>query len=689
MFETIFFNFGGGDPLSRVIIGFIMLMAFVFTVSELWIVIRYKRSLKPVEDLNEWLKSDPVNLSELGFKLEELIHSYFLSTKSIEGDKILSKEGSRYLLSANPSSLIPVLPTSPNRFIPALLTTAGVLGTFLGISLGLSDFDPGGDSKKLMSSAIILLGGMKTAFYTSLVGMFFSLLFMIWLFAMAKAREWFYFKVKSKLSSKCLMVSPVALLHNMVPANQNELIAKQLQAADSSIESNTKVVNTLNEIRESLSQFDSDLIAKQLKAAESTIISNHKVVTSLNGINESLVEFNGEKIVRSISEAIHASVSQEIAPVLTSIGDEIRTLKDIKEQNGQEIISLITAALRKDVIEPFNEHLTNNTDVIAKTSSALDTLTAELSVVMTGLGETTKTLNSFQQETLLKLQDFAASLKEILGQFESSTEDVLDRVANEIKMAIAESISGMESQREAFENSSRLASEAFVEQNKTLENIGLESSQLMNDAKENLLTGLSDIDTKVKSMSDIVQSELEHFRIEYQNNLTAFFEQQSNLLEDTLGKQRDGLASVVDDFKTVFKEENNLRENQFNTLVTHHEKQVESVKIVRELIEAVGLTNSTVFNQIEDASKTVNKQVGLLRKEYEKASEKFNAITERMPEAMDEYLNNARDSHQQFFTNFDDAAAQAHGKLAEAANLLVTAMQQIDIQMNRNEVGVG
>jgi hypothetical protein len=524
-----------------------------------------------------------------------------------------------------------------------------MLGTFLGISLGLIDFDPGGDSKALMSSALILLGGMKTAFYTSLVGMFFSLIFMLWLFVMAKTRELYYLKLKSKLTRKCLMVSPVALLHNIAPSNQDELIAQQL------------------------------------KAAESIIISNHKVVTSLKGINESLSQFDGETIIESITEAVHNSMSNEVAPVLASISEEIKTLREIKKENGQEIISLMISAIKEDVIEPFNEHLAKNTNVIASASAALEKLSAELSDVMTGLGETTETLNSFQRDTLQKLQEFAASLKEILSQFESSTEEVLDRVASEIEKAISESISGMKSQRDAFENSSRLASEAFIKQNRTLESIGIESSQLMNDAKENLLAGLSDIDEKVKSMSGVVQSELEHFRVEYQNNLNSFFEQQSNLLEETLGKQRDGLAGVVDDFKAVFKEENELRQNQFKTLVEHHQKQVESVKIVRELIEAVGLTNSTVFNQIEDASKAVNKQVGLLRKEYVEASSKFNAITERMPEAMGEYLSSARESHEQFFSNFDDAAAQVHGKLAEAANLLVTAMQQIDVQLNRQD----
>ncbi|MFT6371799.1 MAG: hypothetical protein ACJAZT_000528 [Gammaproteobacteria bacterium] len=520
------------------------------------------------------------------------------------------------------------------------------MGTFLGVSIGLSEFNIGGDSSDLMKSAINLLGGMKTAFYTSLVGMFFSLIFMLLLFVTAKVRDISYGRVLANLSNQCLMVSPVSLLNNIAPANQDELIASQLEAAQSTIESNTKIG------------------------------------TSLNAINDSLSTFNGETIVESLTKAVHQTMSEEVTPVLVSISKEIRSLKEIKEQNGQELIENITGALKKDVIEPFDRHLSNNTDVIAKTATALEQLSDKLGDVMSGLHDTTETLNSFQKETLLKLQDFASSLREILGQFETSTETVLEKVANDIGSAINESIDGMKRQREAFESSAEIASQAFVHQNQTLENIGIESSKLMSDAKDNLLTGLSDVDAKVKSMSDVVQNELENFRLEYQQNLSSFFEQQSNLLEGALGKQREGLAAVVADFRDAFKEENDLRKKQFDMLVEHHKKQTDSVKIVRELVEAVGLTNSSIFNQIEDASNTVNKQVGLLRKEYVNASQAFNEITERMPEAIDGYLSNAKESHEQFFTNFDDAAAQVHGKLAEAANLLVTAMQQIDIQLN-------
>lgn len=55
---------------------------------------------------------------------------------------------------------------------PAMLTTIGVLGTFLGIFIGLADFDVA----NLSGSVPSLLAGMKLAFFTSVAGMSAALL---------------------------------------------------------------------------------------------------------------------------------------------------------------------------------------------------------------------------------------------------------------------------------------------------------------------------------------------------------------------------------------------------------------------------------------------------------------------------------------------------------------------------------
>lgn len=56
--------------------------------------------------------------------------------------------------------------------LPSIISTLGVLGTFLGITRGLIAFNP----EHIDTSIPTLLGGLKTAFFTSLAGMLGSLI---------------------------------------------------------------------------------------------------------------------------------------------------------------------------------------------------------------------------------------------------------------------------------------------------------------------------------------------------------------------------------------------------------------------------------------------------------------------------------------------------------------------------------
>ncbi len=63
-----------------------------------------------------------------------------------------------------------------NANISGAMTGLGILGTFLGLSMGLSSFS-GNDIFTISENVAPLLDGMKVAFHTSVYGIFFSLVF--------------------------------------------------------------------------------------------------------------------------------------------------------------------------------------------------------------------------------------------------------------------------------------------------------------------------------------------------------------------------------------------------------------------------------------------------------------------------------------------------------------------------------
>jgi ABC-type transporter Mla subunit MlaD len=76
----------------------------------------------------------------------------------------------------DPDNLLPRI-TNPNYLmaVPSLMTGLGLLGTFIGLVMGISALDLTG-AENLMTGIRALLGGTKVAFSTSLTGIFLALL---------------------------------------------------------------------------------------------------------------------------------------------------------------------------------------------------------------------------------------------------------------------------------------------------------------------------------------------------------------------------------------------------------------------------------------------------------------------------------------------------------------------------------
>ena len=636
-------------------------------------------------------------LRSLSSETKELIRRHFILTSQSSEEPIPQYRHGSYIL-ANPISYaLPGQPTSPYRFVPALLTTIGVAGTFVGITYGLADFNTKGTSDQMIASAANLLAGMKTAFYTSLCGLGAGAWFMLLLSRHQKIRAAEYQSCYTALDEIAVSHSATTLLHGLQPENQERLAEQQLQAAESMSRTNEQLANTIGALGSSLQELSADNLAKTISTAIEKVVRDElappmakipQVIDDLKPIQQRLEDmlanFTSEQIAERLTYAVGEVVKTQIKPPLDQLPAAIEELKEIKQDQGQKLIELLTSAIRDEIVQPVMAQTQTVAESVSQTTQSVDQLSINVNNMIERLTETTGTLNEFQRDTLTKLQDFAESLKGILTQFKDDTEGTLDRVGTEINNALATAIEGMTLQREAFETSAGKAAEAFIEQNATLAKVGEETSALMSDAKTNLLEGLGGIDDKVKLMSQAVQTELERFRIEYQENLTSFFKQQETLLEETLGAQREGLAGVVADFRAAFEDEFEKRKEQYAVIGKIHEDLSETIKTVQELMEAVGWTNSAIFNQLETTAKTVGVQASKLELAYEKAQTTFATIMDKLPEEMNNYFTTAKANNEKFFDNFDEAAFEVHSKLAQAANLLVTAMQQIETQRASN-----
>ncbi|WP_345772818.1 hypothetical protein [Vibrio sp. Isolate34] len=603
-----------------------------------------------------------------------LINEKHSETISVEmkGDLLVSK--------SSLNAMLPHVDQSKYKLIPAILTSIGITGTFIGITLGLSEFSMGGGSKELLSTAMQLLEGMNTAFYTSLVGLLCSAMFMIWMkissHTLNTTQEYF----AQHLAHNYVEVSAIDYLKNLSNDGQQGVIEAQHRSA---------------------------LAMEQLGSNMATMMS--KFESLANG-------FNSKDIADAVSGAVTHSIEKELAPVLTQVRDELTSLKDIKEQNQKELLQEIISEMKTELITPVVVELEKTSEAVTASNQVSEELNKNVGKVITSTAETVKTINAFQEETMVKLQAFAVSLKEILASFKDDTQGAMSTIADEVKSMLDGANAGLTQQKEAFELSAQKAAtsfegikssietalderqekekalfdgveqridhlingskEAFDGQTEVLNSVGQAATTLMTSAKQELEAGLGDIDTKVKSMSTTVQTELEAFRQQYQDNLNAYFEQQNALLESNLGKQRDGLNSVVDNFRTVFEQEYKTRHNLLAELTAQHEHLQKSADTIEKVAEAVGLNSTSKMAELQDAAYTMSAEIAKLKREYVNASKAFSNVANDMPKAMDSYFSRANDSFEVFFKDFDESASKIHNKLSQAAGYLINSQVQ-------------
>ncbi|MFH7024547.1 MAG: hypothetical protein ACHBN1_03905 [Heteroscytonema crispum UTEX LB 1556] len=560
----------------------------------------------------------------------------------------------KFVLIKYPSILARPVPRSSLRFVTTLCTAIGVLGTFYGIQEGLQQINSNAANFEQLKPGIDnLITGMKTAFSTSLMGLGSGSLFTLLLFVCDSLRQ----TRRDKLRDRLDKIVSLEILDN---AN---------------------------------SQLSADAIGQAV---------GRSIAEQFVGLNQLSSQ--------GIGEAVGQQMRSVIIPALRDIFQEQQKIRELQENQRPRVLEELIKDLRVQVIEPISDRLDKSAALTQQASEAVLILHKDLASSIV-------TIQNFQKETLLSLQNFAESLKQTLGQFQTDTKGVLEQTVQHINQAVDQSIKGMTAQRSAFEESADKAAytfqgireelekalekraeveqqmlqglgdeieqiihktnTTFQQQTRTLKTVGDQASGLMNEAKENLIATLGNINETLTATRHTVEEDLRTFRGEYQANLQAFFQRQNNLLEGTLGQQRDELAEVVINLDRIFQEEANRR-SELATEVDNSMNQIRrAAEEVGQLAIAAGLNSSNQFSLMKEVARDINQQMQGVRQEYQE-------LTTTFTDSLAAWINHFYNSQTKFFSDADNAMARVCGDLLKTAEVLASANNNRDMGNGRN-----
>jgi len=596
-------SFNSGDPVSDIFIRIISGGALLAFILEVRSIVKY-RSID-CKETQEGIKYLKKNKSEIKLnlasdtKIRQWLQRHFL----IQNGQIIKDENDpqKFSILSTPSILSQPVPRGPVYFAPTLLTALGVLGTFAGIYLGLQNInlDNISEADNLLKASAELMEGMKLAFVTSLFGLGSSSFFMLFLAFGKWFREQRRDDLRSQLREIAILETPVRLLSRLdnQQSNQQELVETLKNVAD-----------------------------------------------SLKGISN----LSADEIGQATGRCFRGVVQQEIKPLYQELYQELQQLRTTQESQGQTIETLIKQQgqtvetlihqMETQLIEPVVKRLDESAVLTKEASLAVRELRESLGGISQSLSSAISTIQEFQKTTLGELKDFAVNLQEILGQFRTDTEGVMQKVSIEIERAVNTSIEGMEAQRQAFELSAEKAADTF------------------------------------KGIRIDFEEELKKFRNEYQESLNTFFTEQNQLLQETLGEQRDGLAQVVNSLKTVFIEDSQHMSEEIKTSMNTIK---ETVKDVSKLSNTLGLTSGERLAQLQELARTIGDEANQVSGHYQNMATQFNAALQAGNKQLAGYLQQANEVYSNRIQEFDTATANICQQLNFTSNEFMGVAQYL------------
>lgn len=387
--------------------------------------------------------------------INRCLKSYFIYKDEFEGDKNLI-DISDYI---NEEIIANEIHKDITDQIANAMTGLGILGTFIGLSIGLQDFHTDG-AQAITDSIPALLNGIKTAFYTSISGVIISLIFTHFyqndLVENRKALDDFY---------KCFYdnISPDASIYyydNMLKNQQEQTAALNALAAS---------------------------IGDELAPRLATEIKN-SIVPTMEKLNEMIKGSINNTIDEYIKEAVKTQSN-----TLQGIVDEFMNKLNNSLRNQFEVLA--------ESIEHMcrSQHsYTDEIQIIIESLTGISNNLRELNEDMTGTANVSKEINQTSYELYNQLRAFIS----ILSDYQKTTKEA----AEQLSAQTTESIDNLNKNYDTYFDNidlinrsiSELVSNIYAFGNKVEERIGVSDTNV-----ENLI---NNINTCIDSMRKIQQN---------------------------------------------------------------------------------------------------------------------------------------------------------------------------------------
>ncbi len=303
------------------------------------------------------------------------------------------------------------------QILPGLMTAMGILGTFLGLAIGLTNFDFS-SSQSLGESIQIFISGINIAFYTSIYGIVISIYM-----------NSFYNSVEERFEEKLMKLEKC---FDKLGMNQSE---QSMWAR--LYEEERSQTRSLDQLNKEFASHLADVLGERLSKSFNMTNSN---IQNLMGQIHERENSALEQMAGSFLKNLNSSIQSDYASMAETVGNLEKNFQTLGESVGylSQWQKEMTDEIRKFVAEVSEsnrrmEELTvQNMEQMRRFHDTLQGFSSSMEQAE-GINEK---LSRYQEESQCQLQQMESLTKELKREQEKQKEDSIDLkwIQQEIKL---------------------------------------------------------------------------------------------------------------------------------------------------------------------------------------------------------------------------------------------------------------
>lgn len=550
---------------------------------------------------------------------------------------------------------------------PGVLSGLGVLGTFIGLTLSVINFDST-DSSAIMSSIKNLLGGMGTAFITSLVGMALSALYIF-------IQKCIYNKFDNAVSvfnKKLDLKNRISADEVIIAENEKtkQEMLQKLQAIQESliitdeeggeITTGNMMLNLYEESEkqsQALESFTTDL-SNELNASLGKTM-NTSIVPLIQNLERSHEAMNTS--IEALSNNIQSPATDFVSVAVTELQNSMRTMtNEFRDTiSGQTIgqMEAVATNLAKagDMLNTLPQTMKLMSENVASSFN-------DVKVIVSGL----QAAIAKQQEEMLENsrsvnRTMAEQMRQNFSESSAQQQTVLQNVQSKLEEAVnilteklSQTTAGFAQQQEALPKTMQVLTDhvtsSFTEVNGIVSQLQTSIAKQQADLIDNSRSAndqlVEDFKEKFNEMTSFQQAVLGKIS----EHLDATIHSLTSQLEKAVCSLNEQQSTLSDTHSRSTREIEHLLQSFGQSIANMHNANTESAEMLSSIKKASDNLNGST-DKLQDLADGLGKTSMAVIEQQKESAAKFESIQQQNQEVID-HLKTALDDAQKMVDGY-------------------------------------